>query len=296
MRRPTGLLSASVLAALLAMSGGTLTANEQERGDDASTAHGYRLTAEQGDAEAQFNLGVRYFHGRGVPEDIQEAIRWVRLAAEQGHAEARLSLGVLYDEGRGVPRDHEEAVRWYRLAAEQGHPEAQFNLGVSYDEGEGVAREGTPPVAELDLQQARYEAALAERRYAACDPDNRLIAAELEKSWEAALRRVQACEARLDAMRSPSPQLSAPDLAGLADDLKAAWSAPGVSMRARQRLLRTLIAGIAADVDEEARDVLLTIRWAGGRHSRLRVRKPRSGEHRRTALRRLRSRQPADCR
>ena len=65
-------------------------------------------------------------------------------------------------------------------------------------------------VAELDLQQARYEASLAERRYAACDPDNRLIAAELEKSWEAALRRVQACEVRLDAMRSPSPRPTVP--------------------------------------------------------------------------------------
>ena len=132
-------------------------------------------------------------------------------------------------------------------------------------------------VAELDLQQARYEAALAERRYAACDPDNRLIAAELEKSWEAALRRVQACEARLGAM--PSPRPTVPDLAGLADDLKAAWNAPGVSMRARQRLVRTLIMGIIVDVDEEARDVLLTIHWMGGRHSRLRVRKPKSGEH-----------------
>ena len=141
MRRAAGLLPASVLAALLAMSGGILTADAQEHGDGASAAHGYRLAAEQGDAEAQFNLGVRYFHGRGVPEDIQEAIRWVRLAAEQGHAEARISLGALYDEGRGVPRDHEEAVRWYRLAAEQGHPEAQFNLGVSYDKGEGVARD-----------------------------------------------------------------------------------------------------------------------------------------------------------
>jgi hypothetical protein len=58
-------------------------------------------------------------------------------------------------------------------------------------------------IVELDLRQARYEASLAERRYAACDPDNRLIAAQLEKSWETALRRVEACEARLDAMRAP---------------------------------------------------------------------------------------------
>ena len=153
--------------------------------------------------------------------------------------------------------------------------EASLKAGRAHVEGLSEQQR----VAELDLQQARYEASLAERRYAACDPDNRLIAAELEKSWEVALRRVQACEARLEAMRSPSPQPSAPDLAGLADDLKAAWSAPGVSMRARQRLVRTLISGIVADVDEEAREVLLTIHWVGGRHSRLRVRKPRSGEH-----------------
>ena len=63
-------------------------------------------------------------------------------------------------------------------------------------------------IVELELQQARYEASLAERRYAACDPDNRLIAAQLEKSWEAALRRVAACEARLEAMRTPDPALS----------------------------------------------------------------------------------------
>jgi hypothetical protein len=56
-------------------------------------------------------------------------------------------------------------------------------------------------IVELELQQARYEASLAERRYAACDPDNRLIAAQLEKSWEAALRRVEAREARLKAVQ-----------------------------------------------------------------------------------------------
>ena len=133
--------------------------------------------------------------------------------------------------------------------------------------------------AELDLQQARYEASLAERRYAACDPDNRLIAAELEKSWETALQRVQACQARLEAMHSPAPQAVSPDLAGLADDLKAAWNAPGVSMRARQRLVRTLIADIVANVDEESREVVLTIHWRGGQHSQLRVQKPKSGEH-----------------
>ncbi len=54
-------------------------------------------------------------------------------------------------------------------------------------------------IVDLELQQARYDASLAERRYAACDPDSRLIAAQLEKSWEATLARVQDCEPRLPA-------------------------------------------------------------------------------------------------
>jgi len=134
-------------------------------------------------------------------------------------------------------------------------------------------------IVELELQQARYEASLAERRYAACDPDNRLIAAQLEKSWEAALRRVERCQARLEAVRTPEPAVVPPDFTGLADDLDVAWNAPGVTMRTRQRLLRALVTDIIADVDEATREVVLTIHWRGSQHSQLRVRKPKSGEH-----------------
>ena len=134
-------------------------------------------------------------------------------------------------------------------------------------------------IVELELQQARYEATLAERRYAACDPDNRLIAAQLEKSWEATLRRVQACQARVDAVRMPYPPTATPDFVDLAQDLNTAWNGPGVTMRARQRLLRALVTDIIADVDEQTREVILTIHWRGGQHSQLRVRKPKSGEH-----------------
>jgi hypothetical protein len=77
-------------------------------------------------------------------------------------------------------------------------------------------------IEELELQQARYEASLAERRYAACDPDNRLIAAQLEKSWEDALRRVQACEVQLEAVHASDQTIEPPDFAGLANDLDAA--------------------------------------------------------------------------
>src|SRR5207302_1526453 len=102
-------------------------------------------------------------------------------------------------------------------------------------------------IAELELQQAQYDASLAERRYAACDPDNRLIAAQLEKAWEAALQRVESCRQRLDGMPEPGAGDARPDLTGLADDLSAAWKAPRTTMRTRQRLARALITEIVAD-------------------------------------------------
>lgn len=134
-------------------------------------------------------------------------------------------------------------------------------------------------ILDLELQQARYEASLAERRYAACDPDNRLIAAQLEKNWETALRRVRDLEARQPAERPSTIEVDPQTFANLADNLSAAWNAPDVTMRARQQLLRTLIADIVADVEDAVREVVLTIHWRGGHHSELRVRKPRAGEH-----------------
>lgn len=134
-------------------------------------------------------------------------------------------------------------------------------------------------ILELDLQKARYEASLAERRYAACDPDNRLIAAQLEKSWETALRQVEACQARVEPAHDITQPANAADFLGLANDLETAWTSPNVSMRSRQQLLRALVVDIIADVDEAVRDVILTIHWRGGQHSQLRVRKPKSGEH-----------------
>jgi hypothetical protein len=134
-------------------------------------------------------------------------------------------------------------------------------------------------ILELELQQACYEASLAERRYAACDPDNRLIAATLEKNWEAALCRVRDCEARLEATTTCEPTPPIPDLTLLAEDLEAAWKNASVTMRARQQLVRALINDIIVDIDEPTQEIVLIIHWKGGQHSELRLRKPRTGEH-----------------
>ena len=81
--------------------------------------------AEQGDAKAQFDLGLKYDTGDGVPQDYAEAANWYRKAAEQGYAKAQFNLGTMYDEGRGVRQDFAEAAKWYRKAKDQGVANAQ---------------------------------------------------------------------------------------------------------------------------------------------------------------------------
>ena len=102
--------------------------------------------AEQGNANAQNNLGWMYDKGRGVTQDYVEAVKWYRKAAEQGHANAQNYLGVMYQNGRGVAQSDAEAVQWYRKAAEQGHADGQTNLGVMYRDGRGLAQSDTEAV------------------------------------------------------------------------------------------------------------------------------------------------------
>ncbi len=88
-----------------------------QRGDFAAALRLMRPLAEQGDAAAQFALGLMYATGQGVPQDYAEAAKWYRLAAEQGDAAAQFNLGVAYATGRGVPQDYVQAYMWFDLAA-----------------------------------------------------------------------------------------------------------------------------------------------------------------------------------
>ncbi len=97
--------------------------------------------AKQGDADAQFNLGLLYNNGRGVPQDYKEAAKWYGLSAVQGHVQAQNNLGFMYGEGQGVPQDYKTAVKWWRLSAEQGLANAQNNLGRMYGKGQGVLQD-----------------------------------------------------------------------------------------------------------------------------------------------------------
>jgi TPR repeat protein len=89
-----------------------------------------RKLAEKGCDGAQFDLGCFYLDGRGVPQDLVEAVKWFRQSAEQGYSRAQSSMGAMYESGRGVPRDLVEAMNWYRKAADKGNAFAQNSLGV----------------------------------------------------------------------------------------------------------------------------------------------------------------------
>ena len=111
------------------------------RGDYTTALREWRPLAEQGDALAQYNLGVLYRKGRGVPQDDVQARQWYAKAAAQGQAKAQFNLGTLYFNGEGVPKDYPQALRWFRLAADQGEAVAQTKIAIMYDEGQGVSQD-----------------------------------------------------------------------------------------------------------------------------------------------------------
>ena len=124
-RRLTGMTPVSLrrlalagMVALLVGAAACAETPEPETPDPAQddSIEAVRTRAEAGDAVAQFNLGVRYDFGLGVPEDDVEAMAWYRQAAEQGYASAQYSLGFMYSTGIGVPQDDVEAYKWFNLA------------------------------------------------------------------------------------------------------------------------------------------------------------------------------------
>ena len=94
--------------------------------------------AERGSAEDQYQLGMRYERGAGVPQSYLDAARWYRLAAMQGYRDGEYKLCAMSERGQGLPQDYQEALRWCGLAADQGHGRAMFILGRLYHTAHGV--------------------------------------------------------------------------------------------------------------------------------------------------------------
>ncbi|MFD1157678.1 tetratricopeptide repeat protein [Roseovarius aestuarii] len=173
-----------VLSAVLVSLVSSLSAQDLQKGLEAYRSGDYAVAlgelvplAEQGNEIAQYNLGLMYFNGNGVPSSFEEMLKWhssaaalgsvdaqlslgniyrggfgvaqdfaeaatfYKQAAEQGNAKAQNNLAALFAKGLGVPKDAEAAVRWYRTAAEQGDSSGQVNLGIAYDKGKGVSED-----------------------------------------------------------------------------------------------------------------------------------------------------------
>jgi len=90
------------------------------KGDYSAAVKEWRPLAEQGVAAAQFNLGLMYYDGHGVPLDFEQAATWFTKAAEQDYAKAQYDLGAMYGIGKGVKRDYVQAYKWLNLCAAKG--------------------------------------------------------------------------------------------------------------------------------------------------------------------------------
>ncbi|WP_371933158.1 recombinase family protein [Bradyrhizobium sp. CCGUVB23] len=135
---------------------------------------------------------------------------------------------------------------------------------------------------ELTLEQARYEATRARRRYEAVDPDNRLVAGELERRWNERLVAVRELEGERETLLA-TPEMTLSDidrdrLLALGADLERAWESPGATAATRKRIIRSLIHEIVVRIRDEVLDLI--VHWHGGDHTALQVRKNRTGEHR----------------
>jgi hypothetical protein len=133
-----------------------------------------------------------------------------------------------------------------------------------------------------ELEEARYEASLASRRYEAVDPAKRLVARELEGRWNAALERVAHLEERIvrhDSAAGLRPKIDRAALMSLAHDLPAAWNAPSADARTKQRITHILIREVVIDLDDATNEAVVTIHWNGGRHTELRVSRVRCGRY-----------------
>lgn len=110
--------------------------------------------AAQGESYAQYDLGMRHYHGRDLPKNDQQAALWIGKAAQQGDLFAQYNIGWLYEHGRGLQQDPQQALRWYRQAAQQGHTTAQKRLGQLYAEGNTVAQDNSEAYIWLSVALA----------------------------------------------------------------------------------------------------------------------------------------------
>jgi TPR repeat protein len=150
-------LAVSAAAAVLLLGGGVALADVKagvdlwNKGNYPAAVKEWRGLAEQGDPDAQFNLGQAYKLGRGVPADLGSAQSWYEKAAMKGHEQAQANLGlILFQKG-----DRAKAMPWLRKAADAGDPRAQYVLGTAMFNGDLIAKDWPRAYAFMQLAAAQ---------------------------------------------------------------------------------------------------------------------------------------------
>jgi DNA invertase Pin-like site-specific DNA recombinase len=191
---------------------------------------------------------------------------------DDAHVGAGLCIGI-----GGVAVDKAVAAQLLEAVSERAVDAAI----LAAEQGARAAAEVRRAV-EGELEDARYAASLAERRYEHVDPAKRHVARTLEERWNSALERMAALEARvarLEAEAASQPEVDRDALLRLAEDLPRAWEAAGTDARAKQRLVRLLIEEVVIDLDDAAHEAVATIHWIGGRHTEIRIARRRTGRY-----------------
>jgi len=159
---------------------------------------------------------------------------------------------------------------------------AAVEAAVLATEQETLQQDEIIAALKRELEAAQYAARRAEKQYDTTDPDNRLVASELERRWNDALKKVQELETRMEQAVRGQRLASATreEFANLAGELEAVWSHPATDARLKKRIVRTLIEEVMVDVDGQAGEIIALIHWKGGVHTELRIPRRRRGYNR----------------
>jgi DNA invertase Pin-like site-specific DNA recombinase len=191
---------------------------------------------------------------------------------DDAHVGAGLCIGI-----GGVRVDRAVALQALEAVSDRAVEAAIF----ASDQVERSTKEVVAAV-ERELEAARYDASLAARRYELVDPAKRHVARELEARWNGALERVDELGrkiADLNAKSAGGPKIDRNLLLHLARDLPAAWNAPSTDMHTKQRLIHILVQEIVCDLDDATNEAVLLVHWTGGRHTKVRVPRVKTGRY-----------------
>jgi TPR repeat protein len=161
--------------------------SQNKRAEDEATAKEVRKSAEEGNASAQYRLGLLYEGGVGVPQDYRQAKEWFEKAAKQGHVGAQADLGTLYLQGAGAPQSAQMAMFWFSQAAGQGDVLSFAKLGWMYAEGQGVRQDSIQAHMWYNLSAAQGDQKAAEARDALAKqmtPAQIAEAQQLAREWK----------------------------------------------------------------------------------------------------------------